>query len=580
MEVIKGIGVSQGVAVCSAVVLDTEEYRIPQRVVPRSQRRGEVHRLRQGFLDATAEVSNLQDSQADLWDSRIKDIFAVHLHFLRDRTLRRQIAELINEKSYTAEYAVSVTLRDIASHFTQNQDRYISERANDIFDIEKRLLRHLIGARREDLHHLAEPIIVIAHDLTPTQTASFDKNCIKGFATDAGGRTSHTAIVARSMGIPAVVALVNITGRVTQGDTVIVDGNRGTVIINPDQKTIDEYKHYATAIIRHEHELDELVHLPAETTDGQDITLLGNIEFPYEADTAISKGGQGIGLYRTEFLYMDAAEEPSEEDHYRAYVETIKSLGGRPVTIRTVDLGADKFTQARSGIPERNPFLGLRSIRYCLQNLPMFKAQIRAILRASVHGNVKLMFPLITNLLELRQAKWVVADVKEDLEEQNIEYDDNIAIGVMIETPAAALMADELADEVDFFSIGTNDLIQYTLAVDRVNEKVASLYSPTHPAILQLLSRVVKAADRAKIDVSLCGEMASEPDYTPLLLGLGFRTLSLSPPMIPEVKKVIRLVSIEQCRQLARKALTFDTDTQTINFLREESRKISSHGKN
>jgi phosphotransferase system enzyme I (PtsI) len=294
----------------------------------------------------------------------------------------------------------------------------------------------------------------------------------------------------------------------------------------------------------------------------------------------MSKGGNGIGLYRTEFLYLDAAEEPSEEDHYLAYVDTIKSLGDSPVTIRTVDLGADKFTQARSGIPERNPFLGLRSIRYCLQNLPMFKTQIRAILRASVHGNVKLMFPLITNLLELRQAKWVVADVKEDLEEENIEYDDNIAIGVMIETPAAALMADEIADEVDFFSIGTNDLIQYTLAVDRVNEKVASLYSPAHPAILQLLSRVVKAANRAKIDVSLCGEMASEPDYAPLLLGLGFKTLSLSPLMIPEVKKVIRLVSMEQCRQLARKALTFDTDTQTINFLREESRKIFSNGKN
>ena len=258
------------------------------------------------------------------------------------------------------------------------------------------------------------------------------------------------------------------------------------------------------------------------------------------------------------------------------FTDTIRTLGESPITIRTFDLGADKFTQDKSPTPERNPFLGLRSIRYCLQNLPLFKTQMRAILRASVHGNVKLMFPLITSLLELRQAKWVLADVKEDLEEQGIEFDENISLGVMIETPAAALIADELADEVDFFSIGTNDLIQYTLAVDRVNEKVASLYSPTHPAVLNLINQVVKSAHRAKIDVSLCGEMASEVEYTPLLLGMGFTSLSLAPPMIPEIKKIIRTVSLSQCNRIARKALKMDTAKQIVSFLREETRKIQS----
>ncbi|MCK5270055.1 MAG: phosphoenolpyruvate--protein phosphotransferase [Sedimentisphaerales bacterium] len=574
MEIIKGIGVSPGVAICSAVVLDAEDYRIPRRIVHHTQIRREVQRLRKAFQDAIEEVSNLQITQAELWDSRIKDIFAVHLHFLRDRSLRRQITDLIDKKHYTAEYAVTVIMKEVARRFVQAEDAYISERAGDIYDIEKRLLRHLIGDRREDLKHLRESVVVIAHDLTPTQTAGFDQNYIKGIATDAGGRTSHTAIVARSMGIPAVVAVGNVTELVNPGDSIIVDGNRGTVVINPDQATIAEYQEFAAAIVEHGHELDEMLELPTVTTDGVEITLLGNIEFPYEAEVTLQKGGAGIGLYRTEFLYLDAAEEPTEEDHYRAYMDTIRTCGDRPITIRTLDLGADKFTQEKNIAPERNPFLGLRSIRYCLQNLSIFKTQIRAILRASVHGNVKIMFPLLTSLLELRQAKWVLADVKEDLEEQQIEFDENISVGIMIETPAAALTAEELADEVDFFSIGTNDLIQYTLAVDRVNEKVASLYSPTHPAVLNLISHVVKVAKRAKIDVSLCGEMASEAEYTMLLLGMGCTTLSLSSPMIPEIKKIIRSVSLSDCRRLARKALTMDTDTQIISLLRGELHRI------
>ena len=574
MEILKGIGVSPGVSICSAVVLEAEDFRIPCRFVRQDQVRDEVGRLRQAFLDAIEEVTHLQGAQAEIWDSRIKDIFAVHLHFLRDRSLRRKISDLITKTRYTAEYAVSNILRDISKYFSQAEDSYISERVSDIYDIENRLLRHLIGKRREDLSHLTEPVVVVSHDLTPTQTASFDKTYVRGLATDAGGRTSHMAIVSRGLGIPAVVALGTITAMVAAGDTVIVDGTRGTVVINPDQETIDEYKAVVAELVEYEHELDELIHLEAATTDGTRIYLMGNIEFPYEADITLKKGGDGIGLYRTEFLYLESDQAPTEEDHYQAYLTTIRSFGKDPVVIRTLDLGADKFARQGRLVRERNPFLGLRSIRYCLQNIPVFKTQIRAILRASVHGNVKIMFPLITSLMELRQAKWIVADVKEDLEEEGIPFDENIPIGAMIETPAAALISESLAQEVDFFSIGTNDLTQYTLAVDRVNENVASMYTSAHPAVLNLIRQTVQAAQRAKIEVSLCGEIASEVEYTSLLLGFGLRTISLAPLMIPEMKKMIRSLSIVDCERIARQALSFDTSKQTINYLREELRKV------
>ncbi|MHC4243565.1 MAG: phosphoenolpyruvate--protein phosphotransferase, partial [Planctomycetota bacterium] len=364
------------------------------------------------------------------------------------------------------------------------------------------------------------------------------------------------------------------TEYVSGGDTVIVDGNRGIVIVNPDQQTIQQYQEYSKEFEELEHKLDEIREKPAVTRDGVKIKLLGNIEFPDETETVLQKGGEGIGLYRTEFLYLNKRTEPTEDEHYQAFARTIKALHNRPVIIRTLDLGADKYTQRKRFAPEPNPFLGLRSIRFCLQNLAMFKTQLRAILRASVLGDVKIMFPLITNLQEIKQAKMILRDVMEDLDDESIAYNRDIKVGIMIETPSSALTAHSLARDVDFFSIGTNDLTQYTLAVDRGNELVSHLYSSADPAVLRLIRTVIQDAHKAQIDISVCGEMASEPEYIMLLLGMGFRTLSLTAPMIPEIKQIVRSVTIEDCNKVARKVLGMNSERQISNYLRAAARKI------
>ncbi|MHC4363099.1 MAG: phosphoenolpyruvate--protein phosphotransferase, partial [Planctomycetota bacterium] len=574
MEIKKGVAVSPGIAIAKALIIDSEDYRIPRRSIEPSQRMIEVQRARNAFKGAIEDLTRLQEAQDQIEQGKIKDIFAVHLRFLHDRSLRKKITDLVHSESMTAEYAVSSTLREIASHFTKVKDPYISERAADIYDIERRLLRQLLGKKREDVGHLTEQVAVVARELSPTQTAGFNKEFVKGMATDAGGRTSHTAIVARSLAIPAVVALEDLTESIHGGDTVIIDGNRGIVIVNPDDGTVRQYEEYSQEFAELEHKLDAIREKPAVTRDGVKITLLGNIEFPDETELVLQKGGEGIGLYRTEFLYLNTQTEPTEEDHYKAYAETISVFKHRPVIIRTVDLGADKYTQSRRFVPEPNPFLGLRSIRFCLQNLMMFKTQLHAILRASVLGDVQIMFPLITNLQELMQTKMILRDVMEDLDEESIAYNRDIHIGIMIETPSAALTAFTLARDVDFFSIGTNDLTQYTLAVDRGNELVSTLYSPADPAVLRLMRTVIQDAHKAQKDLSICGEMASEPEYIMLLLGMGVRTLSLAPPMIPEIKQIIRSVTIEDCNKLARNVIGMNSERQISNYLRDAARKI------
>lgn len=574
MEIKKGIGVSPGVAISTALVLDAEDLVIPRRTVADGDVKGELERFRQAAATSTQDLKALRETVATQHGADIAAIFEFHMGLLRDPTLVNQVTQEITKNHFTAEHAVSVAMRRLASSFQQMSDRFFSERVKDIHDIEKRLLRKLIGKRYEDLAKLEHDVIIIARDLLPSQTAVLDKRRVKGFATDVGGRTSHTAIVARAMGIPAVVGLGDITGQISGGDTVIIDGNRGVVIVDPDEQQLAEHRAFGERLIRLETELGKLRDLPAETKDGCRVSVQANIEFPAEIDDAIERGAEAIGLYRTEFLYLASDHEPSEEDHYRAYAEALRRLKGRTLVIRTLDLGADKYTQSKQANPERNPFLGDRSIRMCLHDIPMFKRQLRAIMRASVLGDVRVMFPMITTMLELRQATMILRDVMEELEDEGVECRRDIQIGAMIEVPSAAILADQFAREVSFFSIGTNDLIQYTLAVDRTNERVAGLFSPAHPAVLKLIRDTIQAADRAGIKCSVCGEMAGEPLYTLLLLGMGLKIFSMNGPDIPEVKKIIRSTTMEHAQHVAQQVMSYESERQVTHFLKEETRKL------
>lgn len=575
MEIKKGIAVSPGVAIANAMVLDSGEYRIPFRNVPTEQIEAELEKLRQAFEESVTELNMLRDATAEQLGRDIASIFDFHYGVLTQGRLREQIAQLIRNNEYSAAFAVREALRGYQRRFLKMQDQLLRERYKDVRDIERRLLRNLIGQEQDDLTNLDEPAILIAHDLTPSQSANLVKTKIVGVAMDAGGLTSHTAIVVRSMGIPAVMGLQNISTGVSSGDTVVLDGTKGLVIAGPDPEMLSEYRAEEQRIAAVTSGLVELREKPALTQDGIQISLLSNIEFPYEVQTSLEKGAEGIGLYRTEFLYLRAEKEPSEEEHYEAYSSVMQQIGNRPVIIRTLDLGADKYTQSQAREPERNPFLGLRSIRYSLQNLQPFKVQLRALLRTSIQGDLRIMFPLISGLMELRQAKMALGDAMEDLEELGIPFRRDVPVGIMVETPAADLQIRELLRETDFISVGTNDLIQYTLAVDRGNERVASLYTASHPAVLRMLRDIVREANRANVPCSLCGEMAGEPMYTIFLLGIGLRSFSMAPNDIPEIKKIIRSTAVNRAVRVARRALSFDTDRQVSNYLRDETRRIA-----
>lgn len=573
MEIKKGIPVSPGYVVREAFVLDSEEVRIPQRFIGPSEVQSEIARFEKALDAASTEIEELRDQAAESVGPEYGAIFDFHKAILDDSRLRKEIETRIRNNKFTAEYAVSRALRKQAKSLGSVENPFFSQRVDDIYDIEKRVLRSLIGERREGIKNLEQEVVVIARDLTPSQTASLEKTRVVGFATDAGGRTSHTAIVARALGIPAVVGLGAITADVSGGDTVIVDGTNGLVIIGPDEHTLKKYKTLERGFKEFQEKLALLHHLPTETLDGHKLKLLANIEFPEEVDSALEAGADGVGLYRTEFLFMDSSA-PDEEVQFRAYRDALRKMGERPVVIRTLDLGADKVPVDSPLMRESNPFLGCRSIRYSLLHIDMFKTQLRAMLRASAFGNLKIMLPMISSVDEVRRTKVILSDVMEELREQSVSFNPDIEVGVMVEVPSAALTVDILAREVDFFSIGTNDLIQYSLAVDRVNERVAELYQPVHPAILRLLKEIIQTGKRYGIDVAMCGEMSAEVIYTILLLGMGLENFSVTPVNIPEVKKVIRSVTMRESRETAEVVLHLSDAKSAESFLRARAHKI------
>jgi len=573
MQKLQGIAVSPGVAIGEALVMDNEGFRIPRRFVARDTVVDEVERLDKSIAAAATEIAHHREAVSSELGEKYGAIFEAHLQMLQDARLRSELDEMIRQRHYSAEYAVSRILRRYAQVFQRLESSYLAERANDIFDIEKRLLRHLLGRRREGIAHLTSPVLVLAHNLTPSETANLDRRFVRGFVTEIGGPGSHTAIVAEALEIPAVVGTGPFLTEVSGGELVIIDGDKGLVILQPDEATLASYRREAEELRILATRLEPLRTLPAETRDGVHIQLFGNIEFPYEVDHCVNRGADGVGLYRTEFLYLGDETEPTEEVHFQAYSRVVQAMGDKPVVIRTFDLGADKMPNAPKPEDDRNPCLGLRSIRLALRNLPVFRTQLRAILRATTQGNVQVMFPLVSTLLELRQAKMVLADVMEDLQEHGIAFNRDVPVGMMVETPAAVMMVNRFVEEVDFLSIGTNDLVQYTLAVDRSNKDVVGLYNPVDPAVLKLIAMSLAAADRKDLPISMCGQMSGSPIYTMLLLGMGLRRFSVTPSAIPEVKNICRNATIAECQAVAARAMTMENARDVKNYLKEELKK-------
>ena len=577
MEIRKGIGVSVGYAIGEAFVLDREQVRITRRTIEDRDLEAEVGRYRKALEECVEETRDRIEAMPRRVRAAAGAILEAQIRLFQDPTLNEDIIGDIRKNRNSAEYAVSKALRRRIKALEDNRNesnRDLVERSvSELTDMERTLLRALLGSKREDITHLTRKVIVVAHDLSPAQTLGLDRNNVLGFLTEVGGPTSHTAIVARSLGLPAVVGVEGVTHDVGGGDLLILDGGSGTVIIDPDVGTLKRYEAQARNYALQEERITrEQRDLAAVTRDGTRVTILANIDRPEEIPSALEHGAEGVGLYRTEFLYLEHGNDPGETVHHEAYRRAVQLLGNRRLVIRTMDLGADKMPldgMAR----EDNPFLGTRAIRLCLLRPEIFRAQLRAILRVASLGNVSVMVPMISSLREILLAREVLESVRAELRKETAGPPGEVQFGIMIEVPSAAIVADRLAPHVDFFSVGTNDLICYTVAVDRKNERVASLYQPAHPAVLSLLRQVIEAGTRQGKPVSVCGEMAGDVLYTLPLLGMGLRSFSIVPHMIPEIKKIIRSVSLDEAREVAARAFTFDDPAATDEYLRSEVRK-------
>jgi phosphotransferase system enzyme I (PtsI) len=561
----QGAGVSPGIARGQIhVVLDDFDDAARYRISP-SQVTDEIGRFEAALIQTRMQILEMQQRIAESIGAKDAAIFDAHLLVVEDRTLIDEVLRKLETDLCNVEWVFQEVATTYAETLNKIDDPYLRERALDIQDVTKRVIRNLQGKAPKTFLGLSEPHILIAHNLTPSDTAAMNRERVLGLATDLGSRTSHTAIMARSLNIPAVVGLHDITEKLETGQYVLLDGTNGFLIVDPTPETLKHYGEVESKRIKVVAQLKELRETASTTRDGRHIVLSANIELPEDVDAVAANGAEGIGLYRTEFLYLNRNTLPTEDEQYETYRKVAERVRPDPLIIRTFDLGGDKLAPGTVDISdELNPFLGWRAIRFCLENIDIFKTQLRAILRAAAVGNVKIMFPMISGLDELRGAMSVLAECKEELRASKIDIGEKTEVGAMIEIPSAAISADVLASEVDFFSIGTNDLIQYALAVDRVNERIAHLYEPTHPAVLRLLKMIADAAHANDIWVGVCGEMAGDVALIPLLLGLGMDELSAGANLVPRVKRAVQSLAIPECRELVEEALKLQTPSEVL----------------
>jgi phosphotransferase system enzyme I (PtsI) len=572
-KILRGIAVSDGVCRGKILVLHRARHIIAQREISADEVAGETGRFEKSLVQTRQQILEVQRKVVENLGAKEADIFEAHLLMLEDHALVGEVIRLIKEEKVNAEFAFHTVAERYSEALLAANDEYLRERAADMRDLTSRVLDNLLEVKDTfDLHHLTEPCILISHDLSPSTTAQLNKKLVLGFATDIGGRTSHTAIMARSLGIPAIVGLQTVSQELDSGDYALLDGYNGTIIVNPTDQTLFAYGQLAKIKASLDEKLREIREQPAVTLDGKPIHLSANIEDQNDIEAVIANGAEGVGLFRTEFLFINRDNLPGEEEQYKVYREVAAALKPNPIIIRTLDLGGDKFASHLQLAQEMNPFLGWRAIRFCLAQPELFRAQLRAILRASADGHVKMMYPMISGLDELNQANAIVEKCKAELRAEGKPFDENMPIGAMIEIPSAALIADTLAQRAKFFSIGSNDLIQYTLAADRTNERVSHLYEPTHPAILRLIKTTVDAAHRHGIWTGVCGEIAGDVFLTPLLLGLGVDELSTAPSVVPQVKYIVRRLKMSEAQALAEFALQCESPSEIYRRCQELAR--------
>jgi phosphoenolpyruvate-protein phosphotransferase (PTS system enzyme I) len=566
----RGVGVSPGIAIGRAVIVEkrlASVYRVPIREeeVP-----GEVTRFMESLEKTRDELLELKQKVSRSMGDEFASIFEAHAMMVSDPAFADKVIQKIESEQVNAEWALSEVQEEFQARFESFDDHYLRERTADVKDVAERVLKHLQGVAHHDLSEIKHDVIIIADDLTPSDAIHFNRRPIVGFATETGGRTSHTSIIAKSLFMPAVIGVARLTKIVDNDELVIVDGYEGTVLVNPTPAMVAEYRGRVSRHVEAETELLENRAIPAVTKDNRKISLQANIELVEELQDTIKYGAEGIGLYRSEFLYISKSPVlPTEEEHFNVYRKLVEATAPHWCVIRTFDLGGKKLAREVMGSKEDNPVLGLRALRLCMKHRDMFRTQLRALLRASAFGNLKIMFPLVSGVQELRQVKTLIREIKLELDAEGTAYNHDLQIGIMIEVPSAAIIADLLATESDFFAIGTNDLIQYSLAIDRSNENVSYLYEPLHPALLRLIKSVIDAGKQAGIPVSMCGEMAADPIYATVLLGLGLEIFSMNPSNIPVIKNVIRSVRYRECRRIAEAALQKKTAQEIEEFVIE-----------